>query len=267
MSHRQDLRPVIDRRVIDGVVFDMDGVVTDTASVHAAAWKRLFDDYLDQRRRRGDGPADPFDIQTDYRAYVDGKPRYDGVRDFLASRGISLPPGDPADPPDRETICGLGNRKNGYFLDRLHRGGAKPFPSTVEFVHRLQAAGFRTAIISASENMGEVLDAAGVGHLFPVRVDGTIAAELRLPGKPDPAIFLEATRRMGTAPERTAVVEDARAGVEAGRRGRFALVIGVDRVGQRDALLRSGAHFVVAELSEVRLVSAPGGRQARRRAR
>jgi alpha,alpha-trehalase len=237
----------IDRDRIDAVVFDMDGVVTETASVHAAAWKRLFDEFLAARGQP------PFDTDADYRRYVDGKPRYDGVRDFLASRAISLPEGDPADPPDRETICGLGNRKNGYFREELRQNGARAFPTTIDLVRRLGEAGIGTAIISASKNMGEVLAAAGAADLFPVRVDGLDAGRLGLPGKPDPAVFVEAARRLGTAPARTAVVEDAIAGVTAGRRGGFALVVGVDRTGHADALREAGADVVVSDLGEVDL--------------
>lgn len=242
---------------VDAVVFDTDGVITDTASVHAAAWKRLFDRYLRERAEREGEPFQPFDADEDYRRYVDGKPRFDGVRTFLGSRGIDLPQGEPSDPPERETVCGLGNRKNGFFLEHLREHGAEPYPSTVAFVRELRARGVRTAAISASRNMSEVLDAAGVGGLFPVRVDGVVADELGLPGKPDPAVFVEAARRLGVEPSRTAVVEDALSGVEAGRRGGFALVIGVDRTGHADALRDAGADVVVGDLSEVELAGLP----------
>jgi len=236
---------------IDAVVFDMDGVVTDTAAVHAEAWKELFDAYLEARSRRTGEPFRPFDSDADYRPYVDGKPRYDGVRSFLVSRGIELPEGDPSDPPDRETICGLGNRKNRAFLERLHRGGARAYDSTVELVGQLNAHGIKVGVISASENMNEVLASAGLESLFDVRVDGADAARLKLPGKPDPAVFLEAARRMAAEPLRAAVVEDALAGVEAGRRGDFALVVGVDRTGHPDALAEAGADIVVGDLREL----------------
>lgn len=235
---------------IDAFIFDMDGVITDTVPAHAAAWKRLFDAFL---RERGAEPFRPFDADEDYRRYVDGKPRYDGVRSFLASRGIELPEGDPSDPPERETVCGLGNRKNDYFLDHLREHGAEPYPTTIELVRELRARGVRTAAISASRNMSEVLDAAGVGELFEVRVDGTLAEEVGLPGKPDPAVFEEAARRLDVEPSKAAVVEDALAGVEAGRRGGFALVIGVDRTGHADALRSAGADVVVRDLGELRL--------------
>jgi HAD superfamily hydrolase (TIGR01509 family) len=237
---------------IAAVVFDTDGVLTDTASVHAAAWKRLFDGYLRERAARTGEPFRPFE-REDYLRWVDGRPRFDGVAGFLASRGVELPWGDPADPPDRETVCGLGNRKNGFFLERLARDGVHAFPSSVELVRGLRAAGGGTAVVSASRNMVAVLDAAGIRGLFDVEVDGNEAARLGLPGKPDPALFVEAARRLGVAPARAAVVEDALAGVEAGRRGGFGLVVGVDRAGQAAALRARGADVVVADLGDLRL--------------
>jgi alpha,alpha-trehalase len=230
----------------------MDGVVTDTASTHAAAWKRLFDGYLGERARRKDEPLSPF-TPDDYRCFVDGKPRYDGVRDFLASRDIALPEGDPTDPPDRETVCGLGNRKDEYFLAQLREHGAQAYPGTVALVRQLAARGVGTAIISASRNLTEVLDSAGVGDLFRVEVDGLAAERLGLPGKPDPAVFLEAAKRLGVEAARVAIVEDALAGVEAGRRGAFAFVVGVDRTGHADALDSAGADVVVSDLGELEL--------------
>jgi len=241
----------IARDDIDTVVFDMDGVITRTASVHAAAWKRLFDDYLRERAERLGTDWTPFDADADYRVYVDGKPRYDGVRSFLASRGIELPEGSPDDTPDDETVCGLGDRKNGYFLQEVEERGVEAFESTVHLVRCLQELGIGTAVISASKNAELILDAAGVGDLFPVRVDGIVAAELGLPGKPDPAVFVEAARRLETPPARAAIVEDALAGVEAGRRGDFALVIGVDRTGHAEELAAAGADVVVADLAEI----------------
>ncbi len=240
----------IDRAAVDAVVFDMDGVVTRTAVVHAAAWKKLFDDYLEKRAAVTGGDWRPFDDE-DYRVYVDGKPRYDGVRSFLASRDIVIPDGDPSDPPESETVCGLGNRKNGYFIEEVERRGVEPFETTVRLVRSLQAAGIGTALISASENATLILGAAGVGTLFPVKVDGLIARELGLPGKPDPAVFIEAARRLGAQPDRAVVVEDALSGVEAGRRGGFVHVIGVDRTGDPEGLRRSGASVVVPDLGDV----------------
>ncbi len=232
---------------LDAVVFDTDGVVTKTAAVHFAAWKRLFDDEL--RRRAGGDDFEPF-THDDYRRYVDGKPREDGVASFLASRGIDLPFGTADDPPGPATVHALGNEKNDHFLAQLRADGVEAFPSTVRFVEALRAAGVRTGVISASKNCAEVLEAAGVDRLFDVRVDGLDAAELGFAGKPDPAIFLEAARRLGVAPERVAIVEDAVAGVEAGRRGGFGLVVGIDRVGHPEALT-GHADLVVTDLDEL----------------
>lgn len=258
---------VISKSAIAAVVFDMDGVVTQTATVHAAAWKALFDEYLaevarrergrsarsDERRTEGiDVTYAPF-TQADYLRFVDGKPRYDGVRDFLASRGLSLPWGDPSDPPEAETVCGLGNRKDRYFHRLIDEHGVQAYPSTIALIDELKRAGVRIAIVSASRNMTKILEAAGVRGLFEAQVDGEVAVHLGLPGKPDPAMFVEAARRVGAVPARAAVIEDAVAGVEAGRRGGFALVIGVDRGGNREALAAAGADAVVSDLAEVRV--------------
>jgi trehalose 6-phosphate phosphatase len=242
---------VLRREEFDAVVFDMDGVVTKTAVVHATAWKRLFDDYMKGRSQSSGEDWRPFDAEVDYRQYVDGKPRYDGVRSFLASRGIILPEGTPDDAADVDTVCGLGNRKNGYFLEELEKHGVEVFESTIRLVRILQGIGIGTAIISASKNVALVLGAGGVGDLFPVCVDGITAAETGLPGKPDPAVFVEAARRLGATMRRTVVVEDARAGVEAGRRGGFGLVIGVDRTGDAEGLLAAGADVVISDLADV----------------
>jgi alpha,alpha-trehalase len=243
----------------DAVIFDLDGVVTQTAAVHAAAWKRLFDTYLAERAARAGtspgGAADPalrpFDLEVDYRLHVDGKPRYDGVRDFLASRGIDLPAGDPADSPELETVCGLGNRKNAFFNAEVEEHGVKTFPSTIALIHELRGAEIKVGLMSSSKNTAMVLDVTGTTDLFEVRVDGVVAAEIGLPGKPDPAMYLEAARRLGVDAERAVVVEDALSGVEAGRRGGFALVIGVDRLDQAAALAEAGADVVVDDLAEV----------------
>jgi len=253
----------IARSRFDAVVFDLDGVVTQTSAVHAAAWKRLFDGYLTERRARARGaatpgpgapvgdPLRPFDADADYARFVDGKPRYDGVRDFLASRGIELPMGDPSDPPDAETVCGLGNRKNDLFNAEVREHGVKTYPSTVELIHQLHDAGIRVGLMSSSKNTAMVLDVTGLTDLFEVRVDGMVAAEVGLPGKPDPAMYLETARRLGVDAARSVVVEDAQSGVEAGRRGGFGLVIGVDRLGQAEALREHGADVVVDDLAEV----------------
>jgi alpha,alpha-trehalase len=243
----------IDLRNITAVIFDMDGVLTDTASVHAEAWKHLFDEYLKERSERNNEAFQPFDIDADYRRYVDGKPRYNGVKSFLESRGISLPQGSPDDKPGKKTICGLGNKKNRYFVTRLKREGASPYESSISFIEQLKARGLRTAVISASRNAEEVLEAADIRSFFDVKVDGVDSDELHLEGKPDPAIFLEAARRLGVKPEETVIVEDALAGVEAGRRGKFRLVIGVDRAGQGEELKKRGADIVVSDLSELKI--------------
>ncbi|MDP9023357.1 MAG: trehalose-phosphatase [Actinomycetota bacterium] len=238
---------------IDAVIFDMDGVVTESTGLHIAAWKRTFDAHLREVAERRGEPFEPF-TDEDYLRDVDGKPRYDGVASFLESRNIQLPYGDPDDPPERETVCGIGNRKNRVFLDLLEEHGAERYDSTVELIRELQRAGVRAAVISSSRNATQVLDSAGVRELFEVQVDGTDAMQLGLAGKPDPAIFLEAARRLGVEPGRAAVVEDAQAGVEAGRRGGFALVIGVNRGDQRAELKAHGADVVVDDLQEVGVV-------------
>ncbi|GLU49528.1 HAD family hydrolase [Nocardiopsis ansamitocini] len=235
------------------VIFDVDGVVTDTASVHAAAWKRTFDEFLLDRSRSGLGPFRPFDLRQDYRRFVDGMGRSDGVRTFLASRDITLPEGDEPNRPEALTVSSLGDRKDHYFLDYIRRYGVAAFPSTVAFVHELRDRGLRTAAVSASRNCKAVLRAAGVTALFDVRVDGIDAARWSLPGKPDPALFQEAARRLAVAPSRAAVVEDSLAGVEAARRGGFGFTVGVDRAGQHDGLIDRGADVVVADLGELAL--------------
>jgi len=229
-------------------IFDTDGVVTRTAVVHAGAWKDMFDAVLRARADAGGEPFIPMS-DTDYLRYVDGKARFDGVAAFLASRGIGLPYGAPDDPPERETICGLGNRKNAMFLEIVLERGVEPFESTLDLVRRLRTNGIRTAVVSASENAAAILAAAGAADLFEARVDGLDARALDLPGKPDPALFLEAARRLGIAASDAAVVEDALAGVEAGRGGAFGLVVGVDRGGQADELVAHGADVVVPDLA------------------
>jgi alpha,alpha-trehalase len=235
-------------------IFDTDGVITRTADVHRAAWGEMFDEYLAglppdvlPAERRG-----PFTLD-DYRRYVDGRKRYDGVALFLESRGLHPPVGDVDDPPDAPTIHGLGNRKNEKFLKRVAEDGVRPYESTLEFVRRLRYLGVKVAAVSASENCELILASAGAGDLFDTRVDGITARELGLAGKPDPAMFLEATIRLGVPPDRAAVVEDAIAGVDAGRRGGFGLVVGVDRTGHPEDLVAAGAHVAVSDLSEVQI--------------
>ncbi len=244
-------RLVLDPSECDAVIFDLDGVITDTASVHASAWKQLFDQYLLQRAEREGGEFRPFDIGDDYKRYVDGKPRYDGVRSFLESRGIELEEGSPEDEPDRESICGLGNRKNERFLERLREEGVKRFEDAVRFIGRLHEAGIRTAVISASKNARHVLEKAGVMDLFEARVDGAVAVREGLKGKPAPDVFFEAARLLGVVRERAAIAEDAIAGVEAGHAGAFRWVIGVARSGSGEQLRRAGANVVVSDFSEI----------------
>ncbi|WP_280241128.1 trehalose-phosphatase [Nocardia abscessus] len=241
----------IDARRHDAVIFDMDGVVTDSASMHAAAWTELFDSFLINRPASVGQDRSPF-TENDYLRFVDGKPRYRGVADFLAARGIALPWGNSSDPETAETVCGLGNRKDHLFLDKVARDGVRVFESTVTLIRQLNAADIRTGVFSASRHCAEVLTAAGVSDLFTARVDGVDAEKLGLPGKPDPSMLLAAARRLGAEPDRTVVVEDAEAGVAAGRSGGFALVIGVDRHASADRLLTHGADIVVADLAQVR---------------
>lgn len=237
---------------IAAAIFDLDGVITDTASVHAAAWKSLFDGFLSTRPAAPGEDHRPF-TDDDYLRFVDGKARRDGVASFLSARGIELPEGRPDDDEAAMTVHGLGNAKNRHFLEALAAGGAPVFDSTVELVRKLRDRGVRTAVVSASENCAAVLDAAGVAALFDERVDGVDALALVLPGKPDPALFLEAANRLDVPPGQAAVVEDAIAGVQAGRAGGFGVVIGVDRTGDGGALRRSGADVVVTDLGEVEI--------------
>ena len=239
----------------DAVIFDLDGVITRTAAVHARAWKQVFDEYLQQRATLTGDPFQPFDIDEDYARYVDGKPRYDGVRSFLASRSIELPDGDPGDGPRVETVCGLGNRKNELYNSMLDQGGVEVFDDAVVQLHRWRDLGLKTAIVSSSKNCAPVLEAVGLSDFFEVRVDGVETARLGLQGKPAPDMFLEAAERLGVDPERAVVFEDAVSGVQAGRAGGFGWVIGVDRVGAREALLENGADTVVTDLREVRTES------------
>jgi beta-phosphoglucomutase family hydrolase len=236
-------------------LFDLDGVLTQTAKVHAAAWKEMFDDYLRKRASRTGEPFVPFNPVRDYDEYVDGKPRYEGVRSFLASRGIELPQGTPEDPPGVETIDGLGNRKNELVLAIIRREGVQPYEGSVRYVEAVRAAGLPRAVVSSSTNCRDVLRAAGIEELFEQVIDGVVADREGLKGKPAPDTFLAGARALGVEPREAAVFEDALAGVEAGRAGRFGFVVGVDRVGQADALRAHGADVVVKDLAE--LLQAP----------
>lgn len=236
---------------IRACLFDLDGVLTDTARVHAAAWKEMFDAYLHERAARSGESFVPFDATTDYDQYVDGKPRYDGVRAFLASRGIELPAGDPADPPASETVAGLGNRKNEIVLRLIRTAGVEPYPGSVRYLQAVRDAGLRRAVVSSSANCREVLAAAGIDSLFEVRIDGVVAKREHLQGKPAPDTFLAAARALGVPAREAAVFEDALAGVAAGRAGGFGSVVGIDRVGQAEALRAHGADVVVSDLADL----------------
>ena len=232
-------------------LFDLDGVLTQTALVHNAAWKETFDAFLRRRSVEGGEPFVPFDSGPDYNRYVDGRQRADGVRNFLASRGIELPEGSPDDPPDAETVNGVGNRKNLLVLERIQAGAVQVYPGSVRYLHAVRDAGLRRAVVSASANCREVLAAAGIADLLEERVDGITAREEGLRGKPHPDTFLLGARRLGVDPRDAVVFEDALAGVEAGRAGGFGFVVGVDRVGQADELLKHGADIVVTDLAEL----------------
>lgn len=233
------------------VILDLDGVITQTARLHAQAWKQMFDDYLQQHSQQQGEDYTPFDIDADYHEYVDGKPRYDGVRSFLASRGIELPQGSPDDPSDQETICGLGNRKNQLFLDVMQKEGVETYPDTVEQIHHWRKQGVKTAVVSSSRNCEAILDTAGLKNLFDTKVDGVDSERLNLNGKPAPDIFLQAARELDVEPEEAIAVEDAISGVKAGKAGHFGLVVGVVRDGGGEALRQHGADVVVRDLRDI----------------
>jgi len=232
-------------------LFDLDGVLTQTAKIHAQAWKEMFDRFLHKRAERTGEPFHEFRIPADYDEYVDGKRRFDGVRSFLEARGIELPAGSPADAPDVESVYGLGARKNELVLRLIQEQGVEPYEGSVRFVEAARDEGLRRAVVSSSTNCRDVLHAAGIEYLFEARIDGVVAEREELAGKPAPDTFLAGARELGAKPAQAAVFEDALAGVEAGRTGQFGWVIGVDRTGQADALRRHGADVVVRDLSEL----------------
>jgi beta-phosphoglucomutase family hydrolase len=236
---------------VRGCLFDLDGVLTKTAAVHAAAWKEMFDGFLRERARQTGQPFVPFDPVTDYDEYVDGKPRADGTRSFLATRGIDLPDGGTEDPPDAPTVRGLGNRKNEIVLRRIREDGVAAYEGSVRYVRAVQAAGLRRAVVSSSANCRDVLAAAGIAGLFEARIDGIVAAREHLAGKPAPDSFLAGARALCLAPAEAVVFEDALAGVAAGRAGNFGYVVGVDRAGHAAALKAHGADVVVADLADL----------------
>ncbi|MBB5829237.1 beta-phosphoglucomutase family hydrolase [Micromonospora carbonacea] len=236
---------------VTACLFDLDGVLTQTARVHNAAWTETFDAFLQRRAAATGEPYRPFDPGPDYNRYVDGKPRADGVRSFLASRGIVLPEGSPDDPPDADTVHGVGNRKNAVLLKRIHTDGVEVYPGSVTYLRAAAAAGLRRAVVSASANCRDVVASAGLEPLLEARVDGVVAREQGLRGKPHPDTFLAGAKLLGVDPARAAVFEDALAGVAAGRAGGFGYVVGVDRVGQADELRGHGADVVVTDLADL----------------
>ena len=236
---------------VTACLFDLDGVLTQTAKVHDKAWKETFDAFLKARAEKTGEPFKEFDPDKDYDEYVDGKPRYDGVKSFLDSRGIELPWGSPDDPPDKETICVIGNRKNDLVLKLIKRDGVEPYEGSVRYVKAVRDAGLRRAVVSSSANCKAVLIAAGIEDLFEARIDGNTIDQEHLKGKPAPDTFLAGARALGVAPAHAAVFEDALAGVQAGHDGEFGFVVGVDRVGQAEALKEHGATVVVQDLAEL----------------
>jgi beta-phosphoglucomutase family hydrolase len=247
----------VDFSAFDAWLFDMDGVLTKTASVHAAAWKQAFDEFLHREAARTGVPFIPFDPEADYERFVDGEPRADGVRDFLASRGVTLPEGSSDDPPDARSVNGLGSRKNDLVLEVMKREGVAVYDGAVALVKHLRELGKKVGVVSASENTGTALKAAGITDLFDAQVDGHVVRNLRLTGKPAPDSYLEGARMLDAQPDRAVVVEDALAGVEAGRAGKFALVVGVDNHDgdgaheYADQLREHGADVVVGDLREL----------------
>ena len=232
-------------------LFDLDGVLTPTAAIHDRAWRETFDAYLQERAERDGTRFVPFDPKADYETYVDGKPRADGVRDFLQSRGIRLPDGDPDDPPTKQTVNGIANRKNHRLLQLIRAGGVQAYEGSRRYLEAAREAGLRRAVVSASANCRDVLLSAGLQDLIEVRVDGIVAAAQHLRGKPHPDTFHAAADLLKVPPENAAVFEDALAGVEAGRAGQFGYVIGVDRIGHATALAQHGADRVVTDLAEL----------------
>jgi beta-phosphoglucomutase family hydrolase len=236
---------------VHACLFDLDGVLTDTASVHTKAWKVMFDDFLRQRAEKTGEKFVPFDPAKDYREYVDGKKREDGVRSFLASRGIELPEGDPDDPPRAETVYGLGTRKNDAFQKTLHDDGVEVFDGSRRYLEAVTAAGLATAVVSSSANTREVLEITGLGRFIQQRVDGVTLREEHIAGKPAPDSFLRAAQLLNVPPAAAAVFEDALSGVAAGHAGHFGFVVGVDRVGQAEELRRNGADVVITDLADL----------------
>jgi beta-phosphoglucomutase family hydrolase len=245
------MQSTITRDRYDAVLFDLDGVITDTAKLHAACWKEMFDAYLEKRAADRGEAFQPFDTNMDYRLHVDGKPRFDGVRDFLKSRHIELREGSPDDPPQTETVGGLGNRKNALVNKIIAVQGVEPYQGSVKLIHQLRQQKFKTAVVTSSQNCEAVLKAARLDGYFDVQVDGNEIEEKQLAGKPAPDTFLMAAKLLGVETARAVVIEDAISGVRAGRMGNFGLVIGVARKANAEELRREGAHLVVTDLGEL----------------
>jgi beta-phosphoglucomutase family hydrolase len=249
--HQPESKRAITRERYDAVLLDLDGVITDTASIHARCWKQMFDEYLQKRATEKGEAFHSFEIDSDYRLYVDGKPRFDGVRDFLTSRGIQLSEGSLDDPPDFETVCGLGNRKNELVNKVIEDVGVEPYEGTVRLIHQLRRRGFKIAVVTSSQNCTAVLKAAKLDDFFDGQVDGNTIHAQNLAGKPAPDTFLMGAKLLGAQPTRAIVIEDALSGVEAGSAGGFGLVIGVARKGNAEELRQHGAHIVVNDLGEL----------------
>jgi beta-phosphoglucomutase family hydrolase len=244
---------LIDVKYFEALIFDLDGVIAQTASIHARAWKRLFDDFLSRRAAQTGAAFVPFDLENDYRRYVDGKPRNAGVSSFLAARGVTVPTGGSGDSAEQQTVHGLARRKDHYFVELLTHEGVRVFPSAKPLLGEARIHGMRTAVASSSHHCAEILQAAGLTALFDARVDGIDIDRFGLTGKPAPDMFLETARRLSSSPPCTVVFEDAAAGVEAARAGNFGLVIGVGPAAHAMELLEHGADKIVADLGEVRL--------------
>lgn len=251
ISQQHDEQVTITAGVFRAAIFDLDGVVTQTARLHARAWKEAFDTFLETHSQKTREPFRPFNVATDYPRYVDGKPRYQGVESFLASRGIALPWGDPDDPPGTNTITGLGNQKNEIYLDLLRQEGADVYETSIDLIRQLKMQGFRVGVVTSSKNGRTVLETTQLTPLFDVVVDGVDAERLNLRGKPHPDVFLLASEKLGELPEATLCFEDAASGIEACHRGGFGYIIGVDRHNQAEALKSHGAHRVISDLSRV----------------
>lgn len=242
---------VISPQMFEAAIFDLDGVVTQTASAHAASWKAMFDEFLRQYGAESNQSFEPFDIERDYHLYVDGKPRYEGVKGFLDSRGLELPLGKPNDSPGVWTIYGMGNLKNRLFQEHIRQQGVDLYESSVELIRSLRQKGMKTAMVSSSKNAVEVLQSVNLLRLFDTQVDGVDSERLQLKGKPNPDIFLQAAKQLEVEPEKAIVFEDAIAGVEAARLGGFGFIIGVDRANQPQALIDHGADIAIKDLQEV----------------